>query len=418
MRLLGAFATGACLFSAAVSSHALEYSITDLGTLGGMWQHSYATGLNNSGQVVGYGYDFGQLYRGESYTGSYQAFVTGANGTGLAAIPTLASGNWNKATGISNNGWVVGTAATAPGNDGENPAVGNPRAFVYRADGSIAPQALATPGTHSFGNGINNSGQVTGTYFTAEGTQRAFATAAAGAAPVELGTLGGTNAVGNGINDAGKVVGASTVILGHEDSLYFGNARGFITNTTNGAPYGVMAPIAIIGADPTNPDHTSTAAGITEYGRIVGTTENYYYTDAAAFIAGPDGIGRRLNVYDMGEFEMQGAWQLSSHGLAVNSSGQVGGSYYWTLNMMDHAFISGADGYGLVDVNTLSFNNLASSVRDWLFVNVTGINDLGQFVANGDNGRAYLISPVPEPATVLLMLFGLGVLAWRRTQTR
>jgi len=111
-RLLGAVATGACLFSAAASSHALEYSITDLGTLGGMWQHSYATGINNSGQVVGYGYDLGQLYAGNSVYGNYQAFVTGANGTGLAAIPTLASGNWSKATGISDNGWVVGTSAT------------------------------------------------------------------------------------------------------------------------------------------------------------------------------------------------------------------------------------------------------------------------------------------------------------------
>jgi probable HAF family extracellular repeat protein len=416
-RLLGAVATGACLFSAAVPSHALEYSITDLGTLGGMWQHSYATGINNSGQVVGYGYDFGRLYAGESYTGSYQAFVTGANGAGLAAIPTLDSGNWNKATGISDNGWVVGTAATAPGNDGENPAVGNPRAFVYRADGSIAPQALATPGTHSFGNGINNGGQVTGSYVTAAGTQRAFVTQAAGAAPVELGTLGGANAIGNGINQSGKVAGVSTII-GGEESIDFGTSRGFVTNTANGAPYGVMAPIAIVGSDPTSTDHTSTANGINDNGQTVGTTENYYYTDASAFIAGPDGIGRRLNVHDMGEFEMQGAWRLSSRGLAINDSGQVGGSYFWTVNMMDHAFISGANGFGLVDVNTLSFNNLASGVRDWLFVNVTGINDLGQFVANGDNGRAYLISPVPEPATVLLMLFGLGLVAWRRTQAR
>jgi probable HAF family extracellular repeat protein len=417
-RLLGAVATGACLFSAAVSSHALEYSITDLGTLGGMWQHSYATGINNSGQVVGYGYDLGQLYAGNSVYGNYQAFVTGANGTGLSAIPTLASGNWSKATGISDNGWVVGTSAIVPGNEDENPAVGNPRAFVYRADGSMAPQALATPGTHSFGNGINNSGQVTGSYVTAAGTQRAFVTQAAGAAPVELGTLGGANAIGHGINDSGKVAGVSTVVGGRYDSFNFGTTRGFVTNTQDGAPYGVMAPITVAGSDPTSPYHTSRAVGINDNGQTVGTTEADYYTDAAAFIAGPDGIGRRLNVYDMGEFEMHGAWQLTSRGLSINKSGQVGGSYYWTVNMMDHAFISGANGYGLVDVNTLSFNNLAAGVRDWLFVNVTGINDFGQFVANGDNGRAYLISPVPEPATVLLMLFGLGLVAWRRTQSR
>lgn len=123
------------------------------------------------------------------------------------------------ATGISDNGWVVGTSATAPGNEDENPAVGSPRAFVYRADGSIAPQALATPGTHRFGNGINNSGQVTGSYVTAAGTQRAFVTQAGGAAVVELGTLGGANAIGHGINQSGKVAGVSTVPGGREDSF-------------------------------------------------------------------------------------------------------------------------------------------------------------------------------------------------------
>jgi len=84
------------------------------------------------------------------------------------------------------------------------------------------------------------------------------------------------------------------------------------------------------------------------------------------------------------------------------------------VNMMEHAFVSGANGYGLVDVNTMSFTNMANSVRDWIFFNATGINDLGQFVANGSNGHAYLITPVPEPAVVVMMLCGLAWLLWRR----
>src|SRR5205823_3830175 len=140
----------------------------------------------------------------------------------LAAIPTLAGGNWSKATGISNNGWVVGSSATAAGNSGEDPTVGSPRAFTYQAGGSTGPQAVATPGTSSFGYGINNSGQVTGSYTTAAGTQRAFATQAAGGAVLELGTLGGANSVGNGINQAGKVAGVSTVAGNPYDSLGMG----------------------------------------------------------------------------------------------------------------------------------------------------------------------------------------------------
>ncbi|MBV8532157.1 MAG: PEP-CTERM sorting domain-containing protein [Candidatus Eremiobacteraeota bacterium] len=37
-----------------------------------------------------------------------------------------------------------------------------------------------------------------------------------------------------------------------------------------------------------------------------------------------------------------------------------------------------------------------------------GINDLGQIVADGSNGHAYLLTPVPEPGT--LALFGLALL--------
>lgn len=34
----------------------------------------------------------------------------------------------------------------------------------------------------------------------------------------------------------------------------------------------------------------------------------------------------------------------------------------------------------------------------------------GQIIADGSNGRAYLLSPVPEPIANLLLLLGLGML--------
>jgi hypothetical protein len=147
---------------------------------------------------------------------------------------------------------------------------------------------------------------------------------------------------------------------------------------------------------------------------MVGNSAAFIGDGGRAFIAGRDGVGRVLNLYDMGSFEMAGAWRLESDAYGLNAVGQVAGSYYFTVNMVSHAFISGANGLGLVDVNTLSFTNLAAGARDWLFFNATGINDSGQFITNGTNGHAYLVTPVPEPAALLMMVCGLCWLAWRR----
>jgi hypothetical protein len=46
------------------------------------------------------------------------------------------------------------------------------------------------------------------------------------------------------------------------------------------------------------------------------------------------------------------------------------------------------------------------------------INDRGQIVANG-GGRAYLLTPVPEPSAVFgLVAFGLGAFVVRRKTAR
>ncbi len=43
----------ACSLFLPVSSHAIQYSITDLGTLGGIGSRAY--GINDAGQIVGWG---------------------------------------------------------------------------------------------------------------------------------------------------------------------------------------------------------------------------------------------------------------------------------------------------------------------------------------------------------------------------
>jgi probable HAF family extracellular repeat protein len=85
--LLGGFATGA--------SGGVQYTVTDLGTLGG--SESFATGINNSGQVVGYCYN--------SNNATNRAFLY--SGGSMQALGTL-GGASSEAYGINSSGQVVG----------------------------------------------------------------------------------------------------------------------------------------------------------------------------------------------------------------------------------------------------------------------------------------------------------------------
>lgn len=68
------------------------------------------------------------------------------------------------------------------------------------------------------------------------------------------------------------------------------------------------------------------------------------------------------------------------------------------------------DGTTIQDLNLLSFVTPLPTV---LQVSL-GINDAGQMIANGEDGKAYLLTPVaasgeaPEPGTSVLMALGLA----------
>ena len=213
-------------------AHATNYTLIDLGTLGG--SYSFAYGINNQNQVVGvsqtagntaahatlwdvngahdlgtlggtvsiaYAINNGGQAVGVSYTsGNIETHATAwVNGTPMVGIVDLG--------GISTSGiaYAINDSGLAAGN---NRVLGSstPAATVWNGAASLSLGVLPG-GTFGYANGINNSGWVIGNS-DASG-QPAHAMLWTGSTPTDLGTLGGSQSFAKAINNAGQVVGAS-----------------------------------------------------------------------------------------------------------------------------------------------------------------------------------------------------------------
>ena len=144
------------LFAAGSAFGAVQYAMTDLGTLGG--STSYAYDINNSGEVVGYSY---------TVAGDQHAYLCRSNGP-MQDLGTLGYapgiGSCSYACGINDGGQVVGYSTTSGGHW---------CAFLYGDSGPM--QDLGTlGGPDSYAYGINNSGQIVGYSYTISLSNHAF----------------------------------------------------------------------------------------------------------------------------------------------------------------------------------------------------------------------------------------------------
>lgn len=333
----------------------------------------YGWGVNESGQAVGT-----SLINSPYKT----AFVTGADGVGITALMPGTSGSRSFATGINDGGQVVGFSTTSTAG-----YYSGGQAFFAAADGTI--HTLGGTGSRAFG--VNSSGQVAGMN---AGT--AFITDANGGALHSLGTLTGSgSSYGTGINDKGQVVGFS--------SSAAGSPHAFVTDVNGGAMHDLGA---LYGG-------SSYASGINEHGQVVGSSvfkASSGLVVSHAFITDADGTMR-----DLGSLDNRVAG-MSSFATGVNDNGIVVG--YGMSSGGWHAFITGTNGQGMYDLNSL-VSGLSLSYA-W------GVNNENQVLAQGSGGM-YLIglntipvdsgggSPgvIPEPGTLALMVGGL-VVVWRR----
>jgi probable HAF family extracellular repeat protein len=247
---------------------------------------SGAFGINDSGQIVGFG----------RFGGSSKAFLY-SNGT----VQNL--GTFNNAFGfsvaydINNSGQIVG----------ETSGLTRGRAFIYE-NGAMRGLGTLGGGT-SIAWAINDQGTVTGFASLANGQQHAFRYS--GSTMVGLGTLGGDFSQGTAISESGIIVGSSNTSSG--------DFRAFIYQN------GAMQQLQGLGGV------TESALGVNDSGYVVGSSRNASNIETAFFHS--NGVTTDLNTLVV---DLPSGWRLSRAN-AISNSGYITG--YASFNGQARSFL-------------------------------------------------------------------------------
>ena len=271
------------------------------------------------------------------------------------------------ATGISNNGQIIGTY----GGHG----------FVD-TNGAFATADFSGGSSETFPAGINTSGQIVGDYVDASGYFSSYIETGGVYSSLQdpNGYFDSTSLTG--INDKGQIVGTYTA----PSDGQFGIGKSFVDTG------GVFTDFSVPGVFATHPTSINNA------GQIAGYTEGIYGGEQGFVDTG--GIIETVSVPNAAQTTVTG----------INDAGQIVGTYTDAARNQ-HGFVKIGNTFLTVDdpnaaSGPFTYNTLRSSL--------TGINDAGQIVgtyfdANGVQ-HGFEAAPVPEASTIVsfALLLGLG----------
>jgi probable HAF family extracellular repeat protein len=283
----------------------------------------------------------------------FEAFASGFLYSGGTSI-TVGMTRSSQAFGINDKTQVVGQTSLTPPVQGEPPQ----HAFVYSSGTTTILDSVV--GRQSAAYGINNAGTITGSLSTGTcggpftpcpaGLGDTHAFEYKGTTLTDLGTLGGDYSVGRGINNRGEIVGGSNRVAGGPLHLFLFD-------------HGKMGDLGTLKGNSTG------GLAINDQGQIIGaaTGIGFLYSN---------GNFHRLPAFNGGTYSLPAG--INNGGAVVGTSDVYGGG-------PTRAFLY-TDG-DLIDLNNIVDPSLP------LLTTAAGINDKGQIVATGLNGKSYVLTP-------------------------
>lgn len=282
-------------------------------------------------------------FSGQSYAAMW------SNGTFTNLDPGGAS---SAAFGINDAGQIVGYVGS--------------RAAVW--NGGV-PSYLPTLGNQwGTARAISNAGDIAGDSLNFVSSY-SYATRWVGGAPTELDALSGSNSsFGFGINTARQVVGNS-------------NSRATLWNGTTAIDLGTLGGT------------TSYARAINNLGQVVGVSAAHAVMWSGTSI---------VDLAPLDGLVASSAFDINDAGVVVGTRASAGG------HGADHATVW--NGTVAADLNLLLEDPIPGI--GWTLTDARAINNKGWIVGMASNEalglqRAYLLTPVPEPATSALAMVGL-----------
>ncbi len=339
----------------APSPDTVAYTIKNLGTLGG--NSSVARAINATGQVVGQASDA---------AGELHAFLY--NGDKMQDLGTLPNYAYGDANAINAAGQVVGWVGTS---------LEHRRAYIY-SEGRM--QEIGTLGGNtSEASAINATGEVVGEAQTASGQRHAFFYS--GDHMQDLGTLGGDQSDAYGLNDSRQVVGSS--LIGKSGPVPSFRQVPFLSDA------GKIVALDALG------HQISQATAINSAGQIVGFMGDLTQWSSDHAFLYSDG-----KLQDLGTL---GGNASFSQARAINAHGQIvgmSGSHPLDNNSLDGARAFLYSGGHMQDLRKLVGEANLAAAGFKALLRATGINDRGQIVGTGIDGKgneiAFLLTPVEK----------------------
>jgi probable HAF family extracellular repeat protein len=373
MNMRHTFLACALASTLAATAHAQEYKLTDIGTLGGVGQ-TFPGDLNAAGQVTGASINANR----QTHSFIYQD-------GGIQDLGTLGSASYG--LGINSLGHIVGYTDYDFGT--------HFGAFLYR--GGVTTDIGSLGGSYATAAAINDSDQVVGQSSNSAGTRRAFLYG--NGVMQDLGSLAGnglfSSSAAAAINNKGEITGTSVIANVDPSTVPIGQVppiHAFLSNN------GTMTDLGTLGGE------DSTGAGINDAGKIVGGAEIADGTEHAF-------------LYSNGKMHDLGASLPTAYSVAedINSSDDVVGSVTTNGTSGDaHAALFRGD--RIIDLNS-AVDRSSPQAMYVLLMQGVAINDAGAILVDGfdtqtDEAHAYLLTPVPLPSSLGLLLVSLVCFAW------